>query len=171
MARAVAEPPAPAEPKQEAVPPKAMEEAVPPKAKVEAVPPKAQEAVPKPKVEWPKNELLAAKEEAEWYKQASGVGSSRDVKTEQETTEEDQVYWQKDEHDPDLWWKWSQKRGWQRWKGWLTKMGVVLHKRSLGEKVDHILDRFAEHPSMVPFLRKLDRDYATEGERCYRHWL
>ena len=56
-------------------------------------------------------------------------------------------------------------------KGWLTKMGVVLHKRSRGEKVDHILDRFAEHPSMVPFLRKLDRDYATQGERCYRHWL
>ena len=56
-------------------------------------------------------------------------------------------------------------------KGWLTKMGVVLHKRSRGEKVEHILDRLAEHPSMVPFLRKLDRDYATEGERCYRHWL
>ncbi|OLP73073.1 hypothetical protein AK812_SmicGene47842, partial [Symbiodinium microadriaticum] len=56
-------------------------------------------------------------------------------------------------------------------KGWLTKMGVVLHKWSRGEKVDQILGRLAEHPSMAPFLQKLDREYATQGERCHRQWL
>lgn len=143
---------------------------------------------------------------------------------------QDHVYWQKDDHDPDLWWKWSRKKGWQRWKdpatcleisrkpyffvgslflkhyinlkpqtlntkpliprplkpetlnpkvtadgssrkGWLTKAGVLIHKWSRGEDISEILARLGEHPSMVPFLRKLDREYAREGERCYRQWL
>ena len=59
-----------------------------------------------------------------------------------------EVWWEKDQHDETLWWKWTASRGWQRWKepaatadgttrkGWMTKMGVVLHKWTRGQPVE-----------------------------------
>lgn len=35
------------------------------------------------------------------------------------------VYWEKDLHDPDLWWKWSSKKGWQRWKEPATCLEIL----------------------------------------------
>ena len=56
-------------------------------------------------------------------------------------------------------------------RGWMTKAGVLLHKWRRGYDLEPDLRRLSEHHAMVPFLSLLDRQYDSEGPRCYKRWL
>ena len=52
----------------------------------------------------------------------------------------------------------------------MTKAGVLIHQWRRGQDIEPLLHRLADHYSMRPFLNTLDREWAKEGDRCYRRW-
>ena len=99
----------------------------------------------------------------------------------QELTTE--IYWEKDEKFPGLWWWWTPENGWGRFidkgeneypsGGWAVKACALVHMyhHKQWDPLEWALGRLYSHHSLQGPMKKLERAYEREGEDVYRKYI